>query len=213
MMTEQVSPAEHKSTKNQGLSRYKGWLVVAVIVLPMLSAYLIFNTGIGMPTSTINKGDLLFPATSIVDIDMLNDEGQKFDLIGSKKLWRMLLVTDNQCDDVCLQKLYLSRQVHIRLGEKAMRVERVLVNAGPDFSDEFKNYLTTEHPRLITASVNKQQWQDNFSASSIAVHQLDGSHIYYVDLEGFTMMSYDKSHDGAALLSDIKRLLKYSYDE
>lgn len=212
-MTEQVSPAESEATNNQGLSRYKGWLVVAVIVLPMLSAYVIFNTGIGMPTSTINKGNLLLPATSIIDIDMLNDEGQKIDLIGSKRLWRMLLVTDRQCNEVCLQQLYLSRQVHIRLGEKAMRVERVLVNAGEAFSDEFKRYLTTEHPRLKTVSVNSQQWQDNFSATSIAQDQLDGSHIYYVDLAGFAMMSYDQSHDGAALLSDIKRLLKYSYDE
>lgn len=212
-MTEQVSPAESEATNNQGLSRYKGWLVVAVIVLPMLSAYVIFNTGIGMPTSTINKGNLLLPATSIIDIDMLNDEGQKIDLIGSKRLWRMLLVIDRQCNEVCLQQLYLSRQVHIRLGEKAMRVERVLVNAGEAFSDEFKRYLTTEHPRLKTVSVNSQQWQDNFSATSIAQDQLDGSHIYYVDLAGFAMMSYDQSHDGAALLSDIKRLLKYSYDE
>ena len=212
-MTEQVSPAESEATNNQGLSRYKGWLVVAVIVLPMLSAYVIFNTGIGMPTSTINKGNLLLPATSIIDIDMLNDEGQKIDLIGSKRLWRMLLVTDRQCNEACLQQLYLSRQVHIRLGEKAMRVERVLVNAGEAFSDEFKRYLTTEHPRLKTVSVNSQQWQDNFSATSIAQDQLDGSHIYYVDLAGFAMMSYDQSHDGAALLSDIKRLLKYSYDE
>jgi hypothetical protein len=198
-----------KSTK----FKVKGWLVVAAILLPMLSAYLVFKTGVGMPEGTMNKGELLLPATSITDIDMYTNNGEKLDVIAEKKLWRMFIVSTDECAEICRKQLYLSRQVHIRLGEKAIRVERIFLNAGAPLSDEFKQYLKSEHPRLTALNINPEQWRSTFKQTSIEQDSLDGSHVYYVDQEGFAMMSYNETHEGADLLSDIKRLLKYSYEE
>jgi hypothetical protein len=209
-----MSEANHNEKTNGSDKLNKnGWLIMAAIMLPMLSAYFIFKTGIGMPTGTVNKGELLQPATSITALDLYDREGKQAQLLDGKKLWRMVMVADDRCSEVCRQQLYLSRQVHIRLAEKSVRVERLFLNSGAPLSAEFQQFLAEEHPRLKTYQLDSDQWRSTFSGTSVADHSLDGSHIYYVDQEGYAMMSYNAEHKGADLLSDIKRLLKYSYED
>ena len=194
-------------------STNKGLLIFAALLIPMLAAYFIFKTGIGMPGGTVNKGDLLLPATSIVDLPLRDSSGQVVSPFDGKLQWRMLIAVDGSCDDQCLRQLYVSRQVHIRLGEKAVRVERWLVNTGAVLPESLQRHLQQEHPRLRIFQTGNIQWRNIFAESSIAQHRLDGSHIYYVDQQGYAMMTYDPTHEGADLLTDIKRLLKYSYEE
>ncbi len=194
-------------------SRWISWLILAIIALPMMAAYIIFTTGVGIPTATVNKGDLLLPATSISDLDITTGAQQPLSIPGEKRLWRMLVVGGNTCDQVCQDLLYLSRQVHVRLGEKAVRVERLYLNTAATYAPGFATELAEQHPRLVQAHVNAEQWQQTFAGTSISAHPLTSHHLYVVDQEGFAMMSYDSSHGGSALLDDIKRLLKYSYDD
>lgn len=194
-------------------SPIKGLLIFAALLLPMLAAYFIFKTGIGMPTTTVNKGDLLLPATSVVDLQLQDSNGKTVLPFIEPLQWRMIIAVDGECDKQCLRQLYVSRQVHIRLGEKAVRVERWLVNGGTPLSPRLKDHLQQEHPRLRVYQMDAGQWRHIFSDSSIAGHSANGHHIYYVDQQGYAMMSYNPTHQGADLLADIKRLLKYSYEE
>ncbi|GAA5315967.1 MAG: hypothetical protein AseanaTS_11720 [Candidatus Pelagadaptatus aseana] len=211
-MSAVMSRSGNANSNNEKVNN-NGWLILAAIMLPMVSAYFIFKTGIGMPTGTVNKGELLRPATSVTALDYVNQDGKKVRPFDGKKLWRMVIVADDRCDDVCRQQLYLSRQVHIRLAEKSVRVERLFLNTGAPLSQDFAEFLKQEHPRLQALQIVQSQWRDTFSETSIADHPLNGSHIYYLDQEGYAMMSYDSEHSGADLLDDIKRLLKYSYEE
>lgn len=195
------------------LSRWSSWLLLAAIGLPMLSAYLVFNTGWGIPTSSINKGDLLLPATSMVDLSVSNLDGQSVDLFTGKRKWRWLIVGSNECGDRCQNNLYLSRQVHIRLGEKAMRLERIYLNTDSMFESEFSKSLTKDHPRLRQLHVDSSDLHQLLSETSAENLALNGEGLVMVDQEGFVMMTYNRSHSGADILDDIKRLLKYSYDE
>lgn len=184
-----------------------------VIVAPMLMAYIVYSTGMGIPRGTVNKGELLLPATGITDLPLVaRDTGERITL-SDKKIWRMIIVGDNHCDKACQNMLYLSRQVHIRLGEKANRVERLYLNIDENYAAEFMAELSADHPRLIQAYVDKEGWKSLFSNTSIADNSLSGHNIYLVDQQGFAMMSYDDKHSGADLLSDTKRLLKYSYED
>lgn len=195
------------------LSRWSSWLLLAAIGLPMLSAYLVFNTGWGIPTGSINKGDLLLPATSMSDLSISNSDGQAVDLFTGKRKWRWLIVGSNECSDRCQNNLYLSRQVHIRLGEKAMRLERVYLNTDSVFDADFAKTLTKDHPRLRQLHVDSLDWRELMSTTNAADSRLNGEGLAMVDQEGFVMMTYNRSHSGADILDDIKRLLKYSYDE
>lgn len=213
-MSEAATLPNEIETAQQKSSRNKGLLIFSAILLPMLAAYFIFKTGIGMPGGTVNKGDLLVPATAIVDLQLHNDDGSPATSpITEQSLWRMIIPVSGSCDDQCLRQLYISRQVHIRLGEKAIRVERWLLNAGAALPETQQQHLQKEHPRLRFFNINAEQWRELFADTSVAEHRLDGHHIYMVDQQGYAMMSYNPKHEGADLLTDIKRLLKYSYED
>lgn len=192
--------------------RWTSWFIIAAFLLPMVAAYLMFTTGIGLPTKTINKGTLLEPATSILPLNITTTEGIPIDFSNEKK-WRWLIVGSNNCQQACLDNLYISRQVHIRLGEKAVRLERFYLNTDAQFSSAFASQLQQEHPRLVLAHVDAETWKKNFEKTSAAAIELDGSELYVVDQEGFAMMTYGASNSGEDMLDDIKRLLKYSYEE
>ncbi len=194
-------------------NRWSSWFLLAAISLPMIMAYVVFSTGWGIPSGTINKGDLVLPATSIESLPIVDAEGNSVDLLAGKKMWRWLIIGNNQCDDQCQNNLYLSRQVHIRLGEKAIRLERLYLNTDPRFSSDFSQQLSKEHPKLKQLHVNADDWSQLMSSTSVGDSSFEQKSLFVVDQEGFVMMSYDRSHAGADLLDDIKRLLKYSYSE
>lgn len=194
-------------------SRWQGALVVSAIVLPMALAYGIFKTGFAMPTGTVNKGDLLVPATAITGLTLLDQQGQTVDLLAGKKMWRMVVVANNECDELCIQQLYTSRQVHKRLSEKSVRVERAFLNTSSQYSEQLKATLDADYPRLKQYRVSPAAWSALMAKTSVAEAPLNGHRLYYIDQQGFAMMSYQPTHEGADLLDDIKRLLKYSYEE
>lgn len=197
---------------------WTGWLIVAIIALPMLAAYLIFTTGWGIPRTTVNKGELLLPATSLQSLPLSDQQGQAFSLPGEDKRWRLLLVAGNDCDAGCRQLMYLARQVHVRLGDKAPRVERLYLNTAAAYDDALQQLLQDEYPLMQRLHVQPGEWQsllaDTSAAHSAAVDAAPrGERLYLVDQQGYVMMFYDSRHQGGEMLDDIKRLLKYSYDQ
>ncbi len=211
--------AEQLDSKQIKRSRRMGVLIFSAFLLPMLAAYLIFHTGIGLPLGTINKGSLLLPPQAIADLPVYRASGEPLDLLADKKdkKWRLLIPGQADCSQSCLDTLYLTRQVHIRLGEKSKRVERVYLNVAGDLDGDFEAMLVEEHPRLQRARVQVEDLQQWLADSNMAVDK-QGSPVsegryFLMDQEGFVMMAYDASHEGNQLLSDIKRLLKYSYED
>ncbi len=195
--------------------RWTGLLLMAVIAVPMLAAYLIYSTGLGVPADTVNKGDLLLPATSLQGLAVTGLDGQPLTLVAAvaDKKWRWLIVANNTCDQACRENLYLSRQVHIRLGDKAERLQRVFLNTDNRYSPELLSWLQAEHPRLVLAHVQADDWRRRLQQTSAANSPVDGSQLFVVDQQGYAMMTYHPGHQGADLLDDIKRLLKYSYED
>lgn len=196
-----------------GMSRWSSALLLAAIGLPMIMAYVVFYTGWGMPTGTVNKGNLILPATSLTDLEITNAMNKPVDLFTGEKQWRWIIVGSNDCDASCDNTLYLSRQVHIRLGEKARRLERVYLNTAALYDEKFAASLSENHPRLKQLHVDAGEWNNIMQGTNLTQESPKGHNLYMVDQEGFAMMIYDQSHQGADLLDDVKRLLKYSYDE
>lgn len=196
--------------KRSALGRWAGLGVFAAVALPIVAAYTVYYTGVGMPTGTVNEGELLVPPHSVSGIDMRNGDGNIVSLSAEAPKWRYLIVGDKQCGSDCEKLLYTTRQVHIRLGDKAERVERLLVTDAP-LEEERYRALASEHPRLrFTTASGKQldQWLADSDHPG-----LKRPSALLVDQEGFAMMVYDNHHSGNQLLKDIKRLLKYSYEK
>ena len=197
---------------NAWRSRFMGLLVLAIILGPMIAAYIIYKSGFGIPTGTINKGDLLPQAQSIETLSVTNLAGEPLNLIAGKKQWRLLIPVPINCTKTCLNILYTTRQIHIRLGEKARRVERVLLLQNSQQIESMQKLLGQDHPRLKWAMADK--FELNALLQSEAELNRDIYQRYYLmDQQGFIMMSYSDDHTGNELLKDIKRMLKYSYEE
>lgn len=215
MNTKELNAKEQPSDKSisSTRSRMMGLLVLVVIFGPMLAAYLIFKSGLGIPTGTINKGDLLPVAKSVTELDLRDIEGSSLNILVDKK-WRLLLPAPQVCGSVCKKNLYTTRQVHIRLGEKARRLDRVyLLQSELTAADaEIQTARIKEHPRMQYAVVDKVALE-KLLHSEITAERDIYQRYYLMDQEGFIMMSYGLEHEGNELLKDIKRMLKYSYEE
>jgi len=191
-------------------NRLNGLLIVTAISLPMLVAYIMFKTGLGIPTSTSNKGALLQPARAIEELLLNHQDNTLAHLISDeKKRWRMLIPVTKECNEICQNHLYISRQVHIRLAEKAYRVERVLLLLDTLSSDAIDT-LKSEHPETVMVETTRAAFNQWLNKAKLP---LPAENYYYlINQSGFAMMRYDINHKGQDLLDDVKKLLKFTYD-
>lgn len=177
----------------------------------MVTAYLMFKTGVGIPSVTTNKGVLLQPVVAIADLELSGGDTSLTTLFPeANKRWRLLVPVTKNCDRACAQHLYITRQVHIRLAEKAYRVERVLLLLDELTPVELDS-LRREHPQTRILSAQRPQLEDWLSEVQLPESALE--YFYLVDQEGFAMMRYGIDHKGQDLLDDLKKLLKYTYDK
>lgn len=195
---------------NQSLAkpnRLNGILIVLVITLPMIVAYLMYHTGWGIPTGTSNKGILLQPQP-LAELALQNNDSSLADLYPAEtKKWRLLVPVSADCQETCQQNLYLTRQVHIRLAEKAYRVERILLLLAPA-SAETTETLAQDHPgvRIVESNLeNLRAWLNSVSEPE--------DYYYLIDQGGYAMMRYGNEHSGQNLLDDLKKVLKYTYEK
>jgi len=183
-------------------------LVLAVSVMPVAAAYIMFFTGIGVPSNTVNNGVLMEKPLSIKEIM----PAEQWESVTNDKKWRLLLPLGETCDAACEKNLYTTRQVHIRLADKSGRLERYLVSYGGTKSDAYAEKIKPEHPLLKHVSVSKRDWLHWIEQSPIIQQTLSQPYYLLVDQEGGAMMVYTEKQHGNELLKDIKRALKYSID-
>lgn len=209
MDTETYSMPENAKKPN----RINGILIPAIIILPMVIAYIMFYTGWGVPLLKTNKGEFLSPYQVVSELALNNGDSSLIDAYreGSQKRWRILLPVTAECNGVCAENLYLTRQVHIRLAQKAYRVERVLVLLG-EFSGEQRDALKKEHPTTMIVQTTEESFSRWLAPTGISAEETLQQY-YLIDQGGFAMMQYNSTHTGQDLLDDIKKLLKFTYDK
>ncbi|WP_142928816.1 hypothetical protein [Exilibacterium tricleocarpae] len=201
------------STAPPTAGRWQGWLIIGLLVAGMVLAYLVFprtaedRRQLLSLLGTSNKGELMVPPRQIQDVSLQYADGRPWQLAEQAGRWRLVLPVAGDCSDGnCAHLLYTARQVHTRLAEKSPRVERLLVNVGPPFSDAFQRRLRDEYPgmKLLRA-------EPGALAALLAEGAVNpGERLYIMDPAGFVMMAYGREHPGGDMLTDIKRLLKYS---
>lgn len=194
------------SIEQRNKSRLTLVMILVVAVVPVLAAYTMFFTGVGVPENTVNNGELV----KAISLEKLVD-GETWQAVSEEKKWRLFLPVGEHCNQKCQDNFYTTRQVHVRLGEKGLRVERYAINYGGVKGDEYLRSIAESHPRLKRADVELSVWNE-WSAPLVEFNRNADSHFYLlVDQEGFAMMAYTDQH-GNDLLKDIKRALRFSID-
>ena len=208
--TNPQTSADNRTAKKRG--QWQALLLMLIVALPMLLAYGIYHTGVGMPGGTVNKGELVSPPQAIGQFAPRLADGTLWSLDDEPKHWRYVLVGTGACDSQCMANLYLTRQVHIRLNEKAARVERIYLLLDDALSPELAQHIAADHPRLRVMHADPAAFNAAMRAANIEDPVAAGRY-FLMDQEGFLMMSYGAENSGNELLKDIKKMLKATYEK
>ena len=162
-------------------------MVVLVIAAPMLIAYLIFTTGIGMPMGTINKGDLILPATSISELSLADYQGKEVDWLQSAKenqKWRLVMVGEMATVMNSAKSNFISRAKFTSVWViKQISKAPVSGNHHRNKTCLRRAYRQPNTQGIKLGFINSTQWQSAFADTSVT-QPLSEESVFVVDQQG-----------------------------
>ncbi len=194
------------TTNRTEIKTVLGHLVPASLLLlffgPLvLAAYLYYGSGTWQPQGGAEHGDLISPPRPLPHAD--NEQAPL------KGRWTLLYLAAGVCEGRCQEALDELGQVHMALGNKGDRVQRLLLYTGSPRSDET---LRHEHTGLRTLSIDVEANAELLETVPVydGASPTEADRVYIVDPLGNLVMSYPPDADAKGLLEDLRRLLKLS---
>lgn len=158
---------------------------------------------------TTNHGTLLEPAVSLEKLELADNNGNPWRLADRKPKWRLLIPGGVNCEGDCEKLLYTTRQVHVRLGKYAHRIERLYVAVDGRIGSSLSEHLLKDHSYVDVVNTSRGAFESWLGGTNS--HWRHGkAEAILVDPAGLAMMVYDAGHSGNDMLEDINHLLKYS---
>ncbi len=157
---------------------------------------------------TTNHGTLLRPVVDLNPAQWREEDGGTFTFREGDRRWRMIIPVGDVCDQACEELLFVTRQIHIRLGKHANRLERIYLNVGGPLSPERRAFLESNHPQIRVFHYSADEFAAHYAHTNGA---WDGEfRAYLVDPQGLSMMYHDAGQDGGEILKDLNHLMKLS---
>ncbi len=175
------------------------WLILAVCVLPIIAATALYF--LWTPTRFVNNGELLEP-TPFADVVLSRSGGGRFAFSELGGRWTFVSIDDASCDDYCLRKLYLMRQIRLTQGKDAERIERVwLIRDGKQPSPQVILEYQGTNAIVLAAGASLGRFPSDGSVTD---------YIYVIDPFGNLMMRFPHDIDPSRIKKDIAKLLRIS---
>ncbi|MFN3578869.1 MAG: hypothetical protein ACK4VV_00155 [Pseudomonas sp.] len=197
-MSDQQSPST-PPTRPSG--QLKLLAIIAIVIGPILVAWIMAKTDIGIPDSQTNRSELVQPELNLQDWQM------QVEPIGYGAPWRLLVTSPGDCEQDCLALLHEARQINVALGREAARVAHMLA-LGSDAPEALQQRLAEEYPRMQQAQLDGRAYHDSLTEHPEAWQQ--GPQLWVVDPLGRVVLHQDVNKPGKQLLDDLKHLLKVS---
>ena len=175
--------------------------VFGVVVGPILVAWLMASTGMGVPEGHTNKSDLLQEDVSV------QSWSSGLEPIGYGAPWRLTVTTPGECLAQCLALVHEARQINVALGREAGRVEHVLLPAQP-LSAQIRERIETEFPRLAVQPLDATAYRNSLGNQPQEWRQ--EPQLWVVDPLGRVVLRRNPERPGRQILDDLKHLLKVS---
>lgn len=200
MSTEQANPSA-------GLAKGRRQLVtlIGLFLLPPLAAWLAWwYIGEHGVAQTTNAGTLIQPARPLPLDPQTGDA--KSGLEELKGRWVYVVVAPDQCDQQCVDQLYLTRQTRLAVNKDIQRVKRVLLTGAP-LSPARLSQIEDDHPDLLIAEGELERLQEVLDKIPM---EASGQEFFLLDPLGNLMMFYSPEVPSKGLLRDLQKLLKIS---
>lgn len=184
--------------------------LAALFIVPLAVAWLWYlNVDHLPPEGSVAHGDLVQPVRPLgeFELDAVGDGEPVTDrTLGGR--WTIVHVGGAECGETCRQSLYESRQVHIALGRRAIRVQRLFVLVDAEAPSD-PGFFALEHEGLVFARVDASDpWLAKFALDDLT--PVEAGRTYIVDPLGNLMLSYPSDSPPRHLLDDLLRLLRVS---
>lgn len=184
-------------------SKLSGYLLIAVFVVPLLIAMVMYAMRDYVPTvRSVSHGELIHPAQpiTVLDVQLLSKQSKTLEEIKGK--WTYFIYSPDSCNLECEASLFKLRQTKIASGRESNRIQSVLLTGANKInSDVLDRNQRTHVGKLIKLEMENQPGVQK---------QLQPGMIYLVDPNGNLMMQYDATSTSRGMLKDIKKLLKIS---
>lgn len=176
--------------------------VALVFIIPILvSWYLVFFSDFKKGDGGTQKGELISPVIPLGEPEVFNLKSKTIESIKGK--WTLLFFVENECNQLCEDKLYQLRQIRLALGKDRDKVDRLLVSKNKQQWSQYTN------------SFNGQKYIDPTSRDYNGLIKkfndyagLDLKATYLIDPYGFLMMKYPQDDNPMGTIKDIERLIK-----
>jgi cytochrome oxidase Cu insertion factor (SCO1/SenC/PrrC family) len=183
-------------------------LLAALFFVPLFAAYMLYFVWPEMrPSGTTNYGVLLPKVQSVPALAFTDADGKAQSEESLKHHWSVVYMAGANCDDACVARVIMIRQVRLLLADDRARFKRVYI--APDLASlqATKARFGGEQPDLIylaDTGVAGSRAADFFKPT-------DPNALYLIDPLGNWLMVYPADRgDYKLILKDIKRLLKLS---
>jgi hypothetical protein len=190
-------------------NRIKLLAILALFLLPPVSAWVVWkNYQESGAQSTTNAGTLVVPARPLLVAGLKQADGSSLAEADFRGRWTYVMFSPVECDDGCMQQLYLTRQIRLAMNKDTPRVQRLLV-LGEDPSPEFVRRLSDEHAdlRWVVRGAAAGTLLDSFRGVDF---DTTGEQYFLVDPLGNLMMYYDLDIPTKGVMKDLQKLLKIS---
>jgi cytochrome oxidase Cu insertion factor (SCO1/SenC/PrrC family) len=186
--------------------RIKMLLVLLACAAPVLASY--FTYYVIRPEGRSNYGTLVQPSRTMpASLTLRNLEGQPVETSSLRNQWLLVVVGTGACDEACMQRLYMQRQLRQMVGRERDRLDKVwlIVDEAP-LPAELKAYLTGPEPVQVlrVPQAELAAWLQPASGQTLQ------DHLYVVDPMGEWMMRFPPQPEPAKVKRDLERLLRAS---
>jgi cytochrome oxidase Cu insertion factor (SCO1/SenC/PrrC family) len=186
-------------------------LMIAVLVGPILFAWMLIQKGERHQLRTSNHGDLIPSMPNITNTHFLNVQTKE--TITGKNMrgkWWLLYVGPQKCYSECHNIIYNMRQIRVALGKNAPQLDRAFINDPACATDRCEQYINTHYPDMLNAKIEKRDFHKLFTPISNPIDREMIGELYIIDPKGNIMMRYAAEVEARDVLSDLKRLLRVS---
>ena len=183
------------SGKGRGNSHFILLLVALVCLLPLLAA-LFFRFMSPPPLGELVGVPLepaLFPFAATVGID---DQALPHPQVSDQ--WLVLVAGSGECDAMCQNTLYLTRQARTAQGKNMARVQRLWLVSDATVPDD---KLLAQHPDLLLVKSIDDKAMAQFLSKPDAIH--------LIDRRGFVVFRYSANSEPKAFIKELSKLVKF----
>jgi hypothetical protein len=206
-------------------NKLKLTFLLLISLLPIVAATIYFRASLEGGIGTRSRGTLILPVLDLPALGLRNRQGEPAYLSFEEmtagvspddykpRPWQLIFITGTSCDQACLDRLYLLRQIHLRLAREADRVQRAVVVVDAEIRElpaVTQAFLLEQQPDLQLLNADPAVLLPQLLPSAGGRDPVSEHFIYVADPVGNIMLYFAPENTAEDIFGDIDKLLDQS---